>query len=122
MEAQLGDQHVRRVKRWLRCSLAPSEGRVYRQVVMGTRSRVISSRSRSAARTAAQSRAVQALTFVRRARPSAPGVSTELRLNGGGERREIDPETTRDLVEVLEADVPESAFDPAAPSGGGDLA
>ena len=48
-----------------------------------------------------------------RAHPSAvPGVSIQMRLNGGRERREIDPEAMRDLVEVLEADVAEAALDP----------
>ena len=36
----------------------------------------------------------------------------QMRLNGGRERREIDPEAMRDLVEVLEADVAEAALDP----------
>ena len=35
-----------------------------------------------------------------------------MRLDGRGERREIDPESVRNLVEVLEADVAESALDP----------
>ena len=35
-----------------------------------------------------------------------------MRLNGAGEGREIDPETVRDLEEVLEADIAESALYP----------
>lgn len=35
-----------------------------------------------------------------------------MRLDGGRERREIDPETIRDPVEILEADIAESALDP----------
>ncbi len=35
-----------------------------------------------------------------------------MRLHGGGERRKIDPETTRHPIEVLEAHVAESALDP----------
>jgi hypothetical protein len=60
----------------------------------------------------APSAQVDSPKFRRRAR-SLPGlgVSTESRLNGRGERREIDPETMRDLVEVLEADVAEPALD-----------
>lgn len=33
-------------------------------------------------------------------------------LHGGRERREIDPETESNAVEVLEADVAEAALDP----------
>jgi hypothetical protein len=36
----------------------------------------------------------------------------QMRFNGSGERREIDPETVRDPMEVLEADVAEAALDP----------
>jgi hypothetical protein len=35
-----------------------------------------------------------------------------MRLDGAREGREIDVETVRNLVEVLEADIAESAFDP----------
>ena len=36
-----------------------------------------------------------------------------MRLDGGGERREVDPEPMRNPVKVLEADVAEAALDPA---------
>src|SRR5664280_1746384 len=52
----------------------------------------------------APSAQVDSPKFRRVVRPSTGlGVSTEMRLNGCGERREIDPETMRHLVEVLEA-------------------
>lgn len=37
---------------------------------------------------------------------------TKTSLDGGGERREIDPEAARNPMQVLEADVAEPTFDP----------
>ena len=51
--------------------------------------------------------------FRRTARPSVSlGLPTTLILDGSRESRQIDPETTRDAVEILEADVAEAALDP----------
>ena len=61
----------------------------------------------------APSAQVDSPKFRRVVRPSmGHGVSTQMLLNGDGERGEIDPETVRNPMEVLEADIAEPALDP----------